>query len=78
MYATLVAIVCTLVGPDVSACTEEVVSDTWQDSNLTFTACLKVYEPGLVEWLKHNPKYHNATLRGWKCIPGRYEPPHRA
>lgn len=67
MLVTLVAILCN--GP---LCLEKVVTNNEQ-SGITMAACQANGQIGIAGWLANGP-YHEWTLKGYKCVLGKYTP----
>jgi hypothetical protein len=67
MLVTLVAILCN--GP---LCLEKVVTNNEQ-SGITMAACQVNGQIGIADWLANGP-YHEWTLKGYKCVLGKYTP----
>lgn len=67
MLVTLVAILCN--GP---LCLEKVVTNNEQ-SGITMAACQVNGQIGIADWLANGP-YREWTLKGYKCVLGKYTP----
>jgi hypothetical protein len=67
MLVTLVAILC-----NSQLCLEKIVT-TSELSGITMTACQVNGQIGIAEWLANGP-YHEWSLKGYKCVAGKYIP----
>ena len=74
MFTTLVAVLCHALVAGADVCVDEVVTDSYLDPRLTWISCQVMAQPGIAEWMRTKPNYHNWRLARWKCVPGKYEP----
>lgn len=67
MLVTLVAVLC-----NSQLCMEKVVT-TSDQSGISMSACTVNAQIGIADWLAKGP-YHAWTLKGYKCVMGKYTP----
>jgi hypothetical protein len=67
MLVTLVAILC-----NNQLCLEKIVT-TSEQSGITMTACQVNAQIGIAAWLANGP-YREWSLKGYRCVAGKYIP----